>query len=239
MFGAFLRAYSLPTTLVFLVFTLAKLIGPGINEVATSTLYTQPLSPRWTDVEFTKVAGLYAIVPIIFGAVLGGILADRFGRRVILTVGFGGYGLVAILFAACPGLWDTRWFAASYLIASESLNAVGSVGFLAMAMRISWTKAAATVFTTYLTLSNVSHVIGNWAAGPVRRLFLDPQYGAAADMHSYELTFWFVGLITLVPLLLLFMVKPEQVDRAKDAEEASLETKGENKATETSKPEQP
>ncbi len=34
-------------------------------------------------------------------------------------------------------------------------------------------------------------------------------------MVSYELTFWFVGLVTLslLLLLLLFLVKPSEVDR--------------------------
>ena len=218
VFGAWVRAFSITTTLAYIAFTLAKLIGVGINEVVTKTLYTQKLDPRWTDLEFSTVSGLYATGPIIVGAVLGGFLADRFGRRWILTIGFGGYGLVAIVFAACPGLWSERWFATSYVMSSETLNAVGSVGFLSMAMRISWTKAAATVFTTYLTLSNVSHVVGNLLAGPVLRMFIYPAYGESAEMVSYELTFWFVGLVTLSPLLLLILVRPEEVDRARDAE---------------------
>jgi len=218
VFGAWVRAFSITTTLAYIAFTLAKLIGVGINEVLTKTLYTQKLDPRWTDLEFSTVSGLYATGPIIVGAVLGGFLADRFGRRWILTIGFGGYGLVAIVFAACPGLWSERWFATSYVMLSETLNAVGSVGFLSMAMRISWTKAAATVFTTYMTLSNVSHVVGNLLAGPVLRMFIYPAYGESAEMVSYELTFWFVGLVTLSPLLLLILVRPEEVDRARDAE---------------------
>jgi hypothetical protein len=41
-----------------------------------------------------------------------------------------------------------------------TLGAVAPVGFLSMALRISWTKSAAIVFTTYVTLSNVSHLCG-------------------------------------------------------------------------------
>lgn len=221
-FKAWVKAFSLTTTFVYVFFTLSKLVGVGINEVVMKPLYTQKLDPVWTDVEFSTAAGAYAVVPIIVGAILGGILADRYGRRTILCVGFGGYGLVALIFAACPGLWNERWFTMSYVLLSESLNAVASVGFLSMAMRISWTKSAATVFTTYMTLSNVSHVVGNAIAGYVRTsLVLPDTFGGNAEMKSYELTFWLVGIITLLPLSLLPFVRPEQVDRAREADEAA------------------
>ena len=187
----------------------------------SSTLYTQHLSPRWTDVEFSRVSGLYATAPIIVGAVLGGYLADRYGRRLILTIGYLGYGAAAIIFAVSPGLWNENWFAMSYLLSYETLSAIGSVGFLSMAMRISWTVAAGTVFTTYMTLSNVSHVIGNWMAGPLRKWLVWLQGGAADDLISYQWAFWWVGIITIIPVFLLLLVKTGEVDRARHAESTS------------------
>lgn len=216
--GSVLKAFSLTTTWVFILFTLLKLVGSGINEVLSNTLYTQHLSPRWTDVEFSRVSGLYATAPIIVGAVLGGYLADRYGRRLILTIGYLGYGAAAIIFAVSPSLWNENWFAMSYLLSYETLAAIGSVGFLSMAMRISWTVAAGTVFTTYMTLSNISHVIGNWMAGPLREWLVWLQGGAADDLISYQWAFWWVGIITIIPVFLLLLVKTGEVDRARHAE---------------------
>jgi MFS family permease len=211
-----LVAFSLPTTIVYIFFTLTKLIGVGINEVVTNTLYTQQLDPKWTDIEFSTASGLYSLAPIIVGAVLGGFLADRFGRHLILLAGFGSYGIGAMVFAACRELWNERWFTVSYILYCETMFAVGAVGFLSMAMRISWTKSAAIVFTLYLTLSNVSHVAGNWLAGPVRTWLKFGDDSTAADLLSYELTFWFIGVVTLLPTLLLFWVRPSEVDRRRD-----------------------
>ena len=216
--GTVLNAFALTTTWVFILFTLLKLVGSGINEVLTNTLYTQHLNPRWTDVEFSSASGLYATAPIIVGAVLGGYLADRYGRRVILTVGYVGFGLAALIFAAFPGLWNEGWFAMSYVLSYETLAAIGSVGFLSMAMRISWTVAAGTVFTTYMTLSNVSHVVGNWIAGPLREWLVAAQGSAAVDLLSYQWAFWWVGFISIVPVFLLLQVKTGEVDRARAAE---------------------
>ncbi|MEE3283422.1 MAG: hypothetical protein VX311_02480, partial [Planctomycetota bacterium] len=98
------------------------------------------------------------------------------------------------------------------------------VGFLSMAMRISWSTAAATVFTVYMTLSNVSHVTGNWLAGPVRSATSDYALstglvGAEAELFSYQLTVGFAGLITLPALLLLLRVSTAEVD-AVEAEQS-------------------
>ena len=82
---------------------------------------------------------------------------------------------------------------------------MGSVGFLSMAMRVSWTTAAATVFTIFMTVSNIGHVLGNKLVGPVReRLGL-----------TYEETFYLAGATILIPLLLLLVMNPGQVDERK------------------------
>ena len=147
------------------------------------------------------------IVSIVFtemvGAFGGGYVADRFGRRKVMLFGYIGYGLLAIIFGCCPHLWGNWWFSAGYLFLNPGLLAIGSVGFLSLGMRISWTTASATVFTIFMTVSNVAHVLGNKAAG----LLVD-SLGL-----SYEQTFIVAGITMFVPLLLLILVRPEQVDR--------------------------
>lgn len=224
-----LRAFSLAPTFAFLGFSLTKIVAHGINEVVANTLTTQWLTPRWTDTDFSTVSGLYSTPLIIAGAVIGGYLGDRFGRRWILMVGYGGYGLAAIVFALLPGLWGERWFTTGYVLSYETLNAIASVGFLSMAMRISWTRSAAIVFTTYMTVSNLSHVVGNSLAGSLREWFMFgraiPQAGQehtaevlAANLVSYEMTILTAGVLSIAPLLLLLVVRPEVVDQARAAD---------------------
>ncbi len=202
--GDLRRAFSMVTTSVFFVFGVICLIAWGIVEVATKTLYTQQLG--WSFVEVSQVAGMAVFVEM-FGALAGGYFADRFSRRKVIVVGLGGYGLLALIFAAFAGQWGESWFATGYLFVNPGLLAVGSVGFLAMSMRLSWTKAAATMFTIYLTTANIGHVVGNWMVGLLRE-----ELG-----FSYELTFAFAGVAVILPLFLLPLVRPEDVDRARNA----------------------
>lgn len=217
----YLRAFSMTTLLVYVLFALSKLVGVGINEVIINTLCTKELDPNWSDVEFSTVSGLYTLAPIIIGTFLGGYVADRYGRRLILCFGFGGYGIAAMIYAANPQLWNEDWFTTTYILTTETLNAIGSVGFLSMAMRISWTTAAATVFTTYMTLSNVSHVVGNKLAGPVQSWLASIAPGETSVIATYEYTFWFAGVASILPLLLLVFVQPDRVDEARAADDAS------------------
>ena len=61
-------------------------------------------------------------------------------------------------------------------------------------------------------MSRTSAVLAGWSAAAS----VDPaRYGESADMVSCELTFWFVGLVTLTPLPLLILFKTEKVDRAR------------------------
>jgi PAT family beta-lactamase induction signal transducer AmpG len=197
------RAFSITTTSVFLVFGTLSTVGWGIVEVITKPLYTQELG--WSFLQVSQVSGA-AVLTEMTGALLGGFLADRIGRRKVMTIGFGLFGLLTACFAAFPEHWDKSWFAGGYLLFYPGVLAIGSVGFLSMGMRITWTKAAATIFTVYMTVSNIGHVIGNKLVGP-----LSDSYD-----FTYAQSFWFAAVALGLPLLLLPLVNPERVDQSKD-----------------------
>ena len=201
--------FALSTMYIFAILAVVKTIGFGVTEIVSKTLYTQRLG--WSFVDVSLVSS-YAVVPEFLGAIGAGFLADRFGRRRIMGVSLAASAFLALLFGALPGLWSAAWFTTLYLVLAPALWAVVGVSFLSFSMRITWTRSAATIFTTYMTLSNVGHVIGNWMAGPVREVF------------SYEHSFLASGLMIIVPLLLLPLVRPAQVDRARKRDEAMAHT---------------
>jgi PAT family beta-lactamase induction signal transducer AmpG len=188
--------FATTTTASLLAFGIVSDVGWGVVEIITKTLYTYELG--WDFVRFSHVSAV-AVGFELVGALLGGFLADRYSRRMVMVLGFGGYGVLAIVFGSCPQLWSDAWLTTGYLLLNPGLLAVGQVGFLSMAMRVSWTDSAATMFTIYMAASNVGHVIGNWLVGEFRS-----QDGLAL---SYAETFWVAGLAALLPLVLLVLMR--------------------------------
>ena len=197
------RAFSLRTTAIFLIFTVCHNFGPEIGKFMGKGVCTGRL--QWSHVDLSNTRGL-AISTELAGALLGGVLSAIWGRRPIILIGMLSYAALNILAASAFHLWDTAWFPYVYLILSPGLIAIGAVGFLSMSMRISWTAASATVFTTYMAVSNVSAVIGKRLVKPIE------------DSYSYETGFYLAAFASLIPLLLLPLVSVRQVDQA--AEEA-------------------
>jgi PAT family beta-lactamase induction signal transducer AmpG len=196
------RAFRMRTTSLFFVFGTLAVVGWGILEIVTKQLYTAPEnSLGWKALEYSTATG-WAVFPEMLGALAGGIMADRFGRRLTMTIGFGSYGCFIILFAALPQLWTQHWFANWFLILNPGFLAIGAVGFLSMGMRLSWTKAAASMFTIYMTVSNVGHVLGN-------KLMPVLSHHMKLSQQHVLLS---AGLLTLAPLAILIWIRPADVD---------------------------
>jgi len=204
--GDLFKGFAPLANWTYFVFGICAVVGWGIVEVLTKPLWTQELGlPQET---YSLQAGK-AVWLELGGAIFGGYIADKFGRRLVMSIGFGGYGLMAIGIALLAAHWNESmimW----YLILCPGVLAFGAVGFNSMGMEISWTKSSATMFTIYMTSSNVGHAIGNKLVGPLQeRLGL-----------SYSNIFMVAGLSLIIPLALLIFVNPKQVaaNRAKDEE---------------------
>jgi len=213
-----LRGFSMRTTMFFFVIVLLSLIGWGVMETILKTICNQQIG--WSSTHTSVVMG-YSYVPEAISAVLFGFLGDRFGRKKMMILGMGGYGLVSILFAlgsdywgnsyptdwAADGYWDNHivWL---YVVGYKVLLAIFVVNYLAESMALSWTSSSATMFTIFMTLSNVGHVVGNLMAGDVERIF-----GAA---HSFIA----MGIFNIVILSLLIYVRREDVTERISEEEA-------------------
>jgi len=191
-----LKGFSVKATFIGAIFLLIASIGDGINGAILPALFMQNLG--WEPDSYSQVVGGLGTVLEFIGALLGGYLADKVGRRKIIAIGYGGFAVVAILFGVFSAYWEFTYFASAYLIISPFFRALGAVAIFSLFMKISWTKSAATMFTSYMAISNMSSTTGSKLAGTL------------TNYISNDTIFIFVGVLAAIPLICLLGIKTDK-----------------------------
>ena len=166
-----LTAFSKGPCYFTALFILLSAINQGINGAVLPVFYNTTLG--WESDSYSQFVGGPSTALEFIGAILGGVLADRFGRRRVFFMGWGSFSLLSGVFGlmvlSMPEL--PNWFQSFYLAVYPFCIAMGTVAMFALAMALSWSKASATMFTSYMAISNLSVVIGNKLIGPLSELF--------------------------------------------------------------------
>ena len=181
------------------LFIIISAINQGINGAVLPVFYSATLG--WESDTYSQVVGGPGTILEFFGAILGGVMADRFGRRKVFFIGWGSFSLLSGIFGfmilTVPEL--PVWFQGFYLIAYPFCVAVGTVGMFALAMALSWSKASATMFTSYMAISNLSVVLGNKLIGPL------------SDIFSIGQIYVIMMFVCLTPVVLLKSMDPRPI----------------------------
>ncbi len=204
-----LKGFTLKATFMGAIFLLTASVGDGINGAILPVLFMQNL--EWEPDTYSQVVGGLGTILEVCGALLGGFLADRMGRRKIITAGYGGFAVMAIIFGVFSIHWENTAFASAYLVTSPFFRALGAVAIFSLFMHISWTKSAATMFTSYMAISNMSSTMGNKFAGYIK------------EWISFDMTFILLGVLALIPLIFLIWINPDTMAKVK-GQDSSIET---------------
>ena len=196
-----LKGFSMLPTFSAAIFILAAFIGSGISSAFLPALYTNKLG--WEPDTYSQIVGIPGTMLEFFGALLGGYIADRIGKRKIIAAGYGAYGLLAITFGLMSNYWTNSFVSTAYLIIHPGCISFGTVAIFSLYMQISWTQAAATMFTSYMAMANLSTTMGTRLAGSLEGVL------------SYDSVFVLVGVLTLLPLGLLILIDPTRIEKLK------------------------
>lgn len=150
----------------------------------------------WTDTGYSQFAGGPALLAGAAGAVLGGWLADRLGRRHIVKAGAVGIIVTFLTFALTRPWWPVPGVVIVFLLAGMFFDMTLRMSLQALYMTTTRDTVAATQFTIYMTLGNMSNVVGSALITPLDALF---------EARSIFLC---AALLGVVPLVLLRWLPP-------------------------------
>jgi PAT family beta-lactamase induction signal transducer AmpG len=162
----------------------------------------------WTDTGYSQFAGGPALLAGAAGAVLGGWLADRLGRRRMVTAAAVGIIVTFLAFAFTFPWWSVPGVVIVFLLAGMFFDMTLRMSLQAIYMTATRDAVAATQFTIFMTLGNMSNVVGSALITPLDALF---------EARSIFLC---AAVLGVVPLVLLYWLPPIPEDGA--AAEASM-----------------
>ena len=150
----------------------------------------------WTDTGYSQFAGGPALLAGAAGAVLGGWLADRLGRRRMVTAAAVGIIVTFLTFALTQPWWSVTGLVIVFLLAGMFFDMTLRMSLQAMYMTTTRDAVAATQFTIFMTLGNMSNVVGSALITPLDALF---------EARSIFLC---AAVLGVVPLVLLYWLPP-------------------------------
>ncbi len=210
------RALSVRTTFLAVLMAATVNLGEGLYVPLTTELFIQKF--EWTAEQFSKVSGLWGVLGELTGALLGGVLCDRLGRRKMAGLGMIMTATSLLTFSLTSSHWDHESYPRMLIIPLfKGCVAFTTVSLFSLYMKISWTGAAASQFTLYMAMSNVGHALG---AG-LNRLnswieLWAGNFGFLEGITLAEPDFYLVaGVVSLFPLVFLVFLDPDSVVRRK------------------------
>jgi PAT family beta-lactamase induction signal transducer AmpG len=163
LWGTLLRAMRLRSSILAAVVALLALLPSGLLAPVGNVLFIQNLG--WSKEEYIAITGGLGVWAGLAGAVGGGFLADLVGPRKLAATSALLLAAALASFSLIEPWWGHRGLMIAYLAGESALLAVLNVSLFALFMSVAWPKVAATQFTAYMALLNLSTTIGLRLAG--------------------------------------------------------------------------
>jgi MFS transporter, PAT family, beta-lactamase induction signal transducer AmpG len=146
------------------------------------------------------LSGTIDPVSSVVGALIGGVLADRFGPRRVMAGGMVIMATALFTFGAAQSLWPSFGFLSAYTIALKSAESAFSAAFFSLAMTLSNPAIGATQFALYMATTNLTY---SWASALGGRI---------ADAWGVAPAFLVAAVIQLVTIGLLPLCDPRSAE---------------------------
>ncbi len=171
-------------------------------------LFTDPIvidifinEAGWSQGYFSLIMGGYVIAFMMFGQIVGGMLGDRFGVREVSMIGFSLLALSNATLGLISDHWTNTNLMIAYLCVRAVINGIAWICVIAVAMRLTFSKAGGSQFTAYMSMFNLSAVSAYFFTAQMIQRF------------DYITCLYIGAALTLFTVILLWFIDPDEVDR--------------------------
>jgi len=192
------RSFSFRAPLVGVA--IASLTPAGYALIAPIFTRLQRADLKLDEASIAVLSGTLDPVAGVAGALVGGILADRFGPRRVMAVNMVVIAGSLLAFGALPALWPSFSFLSGFTIVEKFAENAYSAAFFSLAMTLSNPAIGATQFALYMATSNLTYM---WTSALGGRI---------ADGWGVAAAFFVAGAIQLVSIGLLPLCDPESAE---------------------------
>ena len=147
-------AFSLKSTRLAALLAIGVLAGTTLLSSVSKILILGNL--KWSMEEYSIWITGFGYFFALGGSLLGGVLADLFTARRVAGAATVTLGMVWIGFALLEPQWGNRSMIIGYAFAEQICIGVMTVSLYAIFMGVSWPAIAATQFTAYMAMLNLS-----------------------------------------------------------------------------------
>lgn len=199
MLRLLLKVFRLRSPALGGVFALIATMSAGALGIIGTVFYVQELG--WADTEYAEFAGGPALLCGLGGAIFGGWLADKIGRKPVVAGASIVLGVSWMVFAGLENYWEVRAVAKAFLLAEPLFMSIMAGGLFALCMDLSLPAIAATQFTAYMAMSNFSTSLGQMLGGLI------------SEQLSYPQLFFGAGVLQILVAFVLIPIEPLQARR--------------------------
>jgi PAT family beta-lactamase induction signal transducer AmpG len=158
-----IRSFGLRSTFIGLGLVLVAQAGSGLSAPMMVPFMKNQLG--YSDAEIGMVSGLFSSVIHIFGALAGGFISDRIGRRKAIALFTLATAASYAVFAVLGSFWHDRAFVYGFILCSSLAEGMLTSTYLSLCMDLSNPAVGGTQFTTYMAFSNLKSSWTSWAGG--------------------------------------------------------------------------
>jgi PAT family beta-lactamase induction signal transducer AmpG len=137
----------------------------------------------WSSGEYLRLEGAYGMICGMLGSLCGGVTASWLGAKRSTLASLAAIALLWLAYAATPAMWSSDAVITILFCLGAWLFNVFQVSMFALFMGVCRSTVAATQFSAYMALLNVSSSLGSVGAGMV-----------AADSHLPSVFLALAGL---------------------------------------------